>query len=126
MNTAESRLKKTLFIVEATSFEMHMLWERHVYKNPNPLKWEQMDGWLVTVGHLKKRPCCISVFWVKIDNQLIMFWYPTSQFVDHLMIDKWLGEHFCGKWDNQRRRAECDANNFYHCISAIKEKNTLD
>lgn len=131
MNTAESRLAKTLFIVEATSFEQFSLWETNALnsihcRNKSPLKWEQMNGWLVTVGRYKKRPCCISVSWARINGRLIMFYHPTSQFVDWNMIDKWIDKHFQGKWDNQIRRAKIDAQNFHLCIQAIEEKNNLD
>ena len=50
-----------------------------------------------------------------------MFYYPTSRFVDWNMINKWLDEHFQGKWDNQTRKAKTDAKNFHLCIQAINE-----
>ncbi len=126
MNTAESRLAKTLFIVEATSFEQYCLWENNASNSiycryKNSLKWEQMDGWLVTVGEYRKRQCCISVSWARINNKLVMFYYPTSRFVDWNMIDKWINKHFQGKWDKQTRKAKTDAQNFHLCIQAINE-----
>lgn len=126
MDTAESRLTKTLFIVEANRFEQHMLWEKYANNTMSRghLIWKQMDGWLVTVGKLYGRSICIDVFWYKIEGQLVMFWHPTSALVDHKMIDNWLDEHFTGTYDKGLRRASCDANNFHCCISAIKEKNT--
>ena len=128
MDTAESRLAKTLFIVEANRFEQQSLWERYAYSTMSrgDFIWEQMDGWLVTVGKLHGRPICIDVFWNKIEGQLVMFWHPTSALVDHKMIDNWLDENFHGTYNKGLRRASCDAQNFHQCISAIKEKNTLD
>lgn len=132
-DTAESRLKKTLFIVEATSNEVQGFWRDHAKENtfnPNPhytakVTWEQMDGWLVTVGHYTKRPVCISVMFNKLDGHIIMFWEPTSQLVDHKMIDKWLEKNFTGTYDKGYRRASCDASNFGHCLSAIRDANKL-
>lgn len=128
MNTAESRLAKTLFIVEANSFEQQTLWERHAKSTMSRgnFAWEQMDGWLVTVGKLHGRSICISTYWIKIEGRLIMFWHPTSALVDHKMIDNWPDEHFHGTYDKGLRRASCDANNFHCCLSAIKERNMFD
>jgi hypothetical protein len=120
MNTAEERLKKTLFIVEANSFEQFILWE----KNHEKVKWIQiMDGWLINVGEVNGRKCCLSVSWANIDNQLVMFYYPTSSIVDWRLIDEWLAQNFSGKWDNNTRNADCDAQNFHLCLQAIKEAN---
>lgn len=138
-DTAENRLKKTLFIVEATSFEQHALWRDHAKENnlnPSPgyakYTWEQVNpGWLVTVGHLgtakgkgenKKRPVCINVSWNRIDGHLVMFYDQCSQVADSVQTEKWLDENFKGKYDSRTRRAQCDAMNFGHCLSAIREK----
>jgi hypothetical protein len=121
-DTAENRLKNTLFIVEATSYEQHDLWDKWADKqNKN---WEQVNpGWLVQVGKLGKRPCCINTSWVKINGQLVMFYYQCSQVTDSLQAEKWLNKHFKGKWDNGTRTAHTDAMNFHHCIDAIDEAN---
>lgn len=118
--TAESRLAETMFIVEATSFEQHMLWEM----NHKKLKWEQVSqGWLVTVGKLDDRPCCITTSWARIDGQLVMFYEQCSQVTDCLQTYEWIHKHFNGTWDNGRRVASTDANNFHLCLDAVREKN---
>ena len=130
-DTAESRLKRTKFIVAATSNEQHQFWVDHAKQNtlnPNTfyaqkVEWQQMDGWHVTVGHFHKRPVCISVMWNKLDGHLVMFWEAVSQLIDYAMIEKWLDENFKGKYDGGNRRACCDASNFGHCLSAIREFN---
>jgi hypothetical protein len=127
-DTAESRLVKTMFIVEATSTEQHFLWSQWCKDSLSPtfgkLKWEQLNpGWLVTVGKIGKRPCCISVAWNRIEGQLVMFWHQCSQVTDSLQAEKWLEDNFKGTWDNGRRRASTDAMNFHHCIDAIQEAN---
>lgn len=131
-DTAEERLKRTLFIVEANSFEELALW-RDTAKNSDCLRkgvkgltWEQKHGWLITVGELDNRPCCISTSWVKIDGCLILFWYNCSQVTDSVQTDKWFEKHFKGTYDNGTRRATCDAMNFGHCLSAIKEYKKLN
>lgn len=119
-DTAESRLAETLFIVEATSFEQFSLWEKY----HDEYKWEQINGgWIVTVGTLDDRPCCISTFWARINGQLVMFYYQCSQVTDSLQTDEWLEKNFNGMWDNGHRRARTDAMNFHHCLHAIREKN---
>ena len=118
--TAESRLAETLFIVEATSFEQHMLWEKHSKTH----KWEQINnGWLVTVGKLDDRPCCITTSWARINGQLVMFYYQCSEVTDSVQMDNWLEKHFKGTWCGGHRRANTDAGNFHLCLNAIKDKN---
>lgn len=124
--TAEQLLKNTVFIVEATSFEQHCLWAQHSTDGPNypdypKVKWEQMYGWLIQVGKVGKRPVCISTSWVKLDGLLVMFWYNCSQITDSLQSEQWLEENFKGRYDNGTRPARIDAQNFGHCLSAIRE-----
>lgn len=128
-DTAENRLKETLFVVEATSFEEQALWCTHAAINSSERKiygkavsWKQMHGWLVTVGEFHKHPVCVSMHWNLIDGYPVMFYYATSRIVDHTMIDEWIDAHFSGTWDNGHRRAKTDAMNFHHCIHAIREK----
>ena len=42
------------------------------------------------------------------------------------MLDKWLDKYFTTKYDNNTRSATCDAMNFGHCLSAIREHKKLD
>lgn len=131
-NTAENRLKRTFFIVEANSFEVMSLWRDHAKQSDRANKfskqdWEQMpDGWPVTVGKLGKRPCCIDVRWFKIDGYLVMFYDQCSQVSDSIQTEKWLSKHFKGTYDSGTRRAWTDAMNFGHCLHAIKEQKEID
>lgn len=130
MSTPEDRLKETFFIVEATSFEQHSLWSNyakesdHRLYNHKGLKWEQMDGWMVTVGTLDDRPVCMSLSWVRIEGELVMFWYMCSQVTDSLMAEAWIDKYFTGRWDGGTRSAGTDAQNFHHCIHAIRDNAT--
>ena len=130
-DTAENRLKYTLFVVEATSFETQMLWEKWCKDSPEkPIrnrhatqKWEQKHGWLVTIGKIGKRPVCLSMTWNVIDGQWIMFYDQCSQVTDSVQTEKWLDIHFQGRWDNGTSRAITDAPNFHLCVEAINEAN---
>lgn len=71
--------------VEAYPFEQSALWE--VYEN----EWkEENHGYLETVGHIGDRPICISTMVHVVRGCRILFYHPTSQVVDHVMIDAWL------------------------------------
>lgn len=124
-DTAETRLKETLFCVKATSFEEYTLRSRWCVESPEnqePLfeKWEQLGGWGVTVGELDGRPVCVSMDWVRMDGHLIMFWEAVSQVVDQLQVEEWFAEHFTGTWGGGRR-AVTDASNFHFAVAAIDE-----
>ena len=56
------RLKRSVFLVEANSFEQLTLWQQHAHHSPHqkhfdytPLRWEQLDGYAVNVGKIGKR-----------------------------------------------------------------------
>jgi hypothetical protein len=118
--SAEENLKDTFFLVEADDFAKLRLWsENH---NRAEIKWEEGGcGYLVTVGHLNKRPVAITVTWDFINEKKICFWEATSELVDHKMIKEWLARHFTGRWDNDTRPATTNAMNFHHCLHAIQE-----
>ena len=118
--SAEDRLKETLFVVEATTFEQLCLWQQR----GKTLKWEQLgSGWMIQVGNLGTHICNISASWFRIEGQWVMFYYPCSRVSDSEQTDKWLDKHFTGKWDKGHRRARTNAMNFAHCIQAIREAN---
>lgn len=124
--TAESRLLKTRFVVSATSFEQHVLWCRYAKESPEriaptPVKWQQIaPGWIVEVGRIGLRPCCIAMDWSELDGELVCFYHDSSGVVDHEMIDRWINDRFKGTWGGGRR-AHSDAYNFHHCLQGIKE-----
>lgn len=125
-DTAESRLKVTDFLVEATHNEWHMLWSRwcsdsNECREPIFKKWEQLGGWLVTVGKLDGRPVCISLNWDRLDGFLVCDWEATSEVVDYKMVNKWLDEHFSGK-TKDGRRARCNAQNFHLCTHEFRNR----
>ena len=127
--TAESRLARTLFIVEATACEVHCLWCDNArdsqHRRFKSRTWEQINpGWLVTVGELALVPICVSTTWAKIDGHLVMFWEACSQVVDREQIDFWINDHFINTWNNGLP-AKTNAMNFHHCLSAIDQANEV-
>lgn len=78
-------------VVEATDFERHMLWTENGGMGTEKLKWiDNLLGLLETVGHLDDMPICISLMKAAVDGKLLLFWHPTSQVVDHRIIDAWM------------------------------------
>ncbi len=134
MNDKEfaKRLAETKFIVDATSHEVQMLWERHSDESNMKMsynghemprfKWEQLNpGVSQNVGRFADMPVCISLFWYRIDGIMVMFCEPTSQVVDHRLIDEWLKNNCQPKWDAGTRVAHCNAENFHHVIHYIQD-----
>ena len=127
---AEGRAKQSMFAVEATTAEYHFLWANHASESRtcrfDPIPWKQvMSGFGVTIGSLAGMPVVISLNWALIDGQLVMFWHPTSQVVDHRQIEEWLAKHFDAMWDKSTRRAVCDADNFHLCLNAVADANVV-
>lgn len=125
----ETRLKYTVFIVEATSFEQFSLWKENADESPNRdsntkgVSWEQVNpGELITIGKVGKMPVCLQTSFIKIDGQMVMFWELSSQVADYRMAEKWLKKNFKRKYDGGRP-AECGAWNFGHCLGAIRDIN---
>lgn len=129
----DSRLAKTVFVVEATGCEQTELWERYHEK----VTWVQDNpGRLVTVGYIKtvpanstlwdmlnrkfeSRPVCICLSWNLLNGKYVLFWYPTSSLVDNRMIEAWFKDNCTPPSYDHGRPANCNANNFVHCIHAI-------
>lgn len=83
-------LEGVVGVIEANSFERYTLWDRN-RRSEKPLTWEQeYSGLMETVGRLADRPVCISLIKARVSGHLLLFIYPTSQVVDHLLIDAWL------------------------------------
>lgn len=80
-------------VVEANSYEKHMLWNENRQRE-SPRVWEEnLSGFIETIGHINKVPVCISLNTAEVAYQKILFVDPTSQVVDHRMVDKWLKDN---------------------------------
>lgn len=87
MTYQEEYLEGITGVVEANSFENLCLWEKHQDKKT----WlSSGTGFGATVGHLDGRPVCVSFFKATINGHKILFIDPTSEVVDHKMIQEWL------------------------------------
>lgn len=85
-------LEGVVGVVEATNCEKHFLWKEN-RDRVHPRKWEEnLSGLGQTVGRLAGMPVCISLLTATVDGRKLLFVHPTSQVVDHRMIDLWLKE----------------------------------
>lgn len=114
------------FVVEASSFEQQALWEAHAVQaggdNSTRIDWlDQTRGWLLEIGRLDNRPICINVRGSLLNGLAVLFYDATSQVVDWQMIEDWFQERCWPKWDNNTRRAHCDAANFHHCLQVARQ-----
>ncbi len=125
--SAEDRLKQTVYLIEASHFEQFTLWDRWAAGSKNcrrlHLKWEQSNGYLVTVGHLDKRPIVISMSWDIIEDHPVCFWEPTSELVDHKMIQNWFSKNYTAK-THDGRYAKTNADNFHHVTDELDHRKT--
>ncbi len=124
MKTVDKRFKDVVFVVEATHFEQHCLWKEHHEK----LNWEEdSHGFWQTIGHIADMPITINVFFAKILGQTICFYESPSMVTHHDMVKDWIIKQAGNpKWDNESRRAHCDAWNFHHCVAACRQANGED
>ena len=112
-------MQGTVFAVEANTFEQRILYG--AYKDE--VRWVgDNSGYLPTIGHIDDRPVCVSLFWVEIDGKRVLFYHPTSQAVDHKLIEEWLDANMPLNEYNGRK-TRCDADNFHMCVGAVREMN---
>ncbi len=132
----DKRLLETFYVVEANSHEQHQIWRDNQYNvmsyihekiDKNEIfkllpehKYEQdPSGFLMHVGTFHKEPVCICISFCKLDNETIMFYYATSNTVNHDIIEEWLKEHCNPQYHG--RRSHCDSNNFHLCSQAVSD-----
>lgn len=106
---------KTLFTVEANTFEISALRKEHGDY------WDDYNhcGRMIPIGFVDNKPVCFQVEWAKINGILVAFWSATSQVVDYKMIEDWFVLH-CNPTHNGRQ-SRCDAQNFHQCLSKTRE-----
>ncbi len=102
------------FVVEANSFEKHVLWTHYGIdlRLSGKFPWHDEDsGKSAQIGTVDGRPVCLSIEYVIINNKRVMFYDAMSQVVDHRLIDEWFSFY--------SRKDRCGAQNFHHCLAAI-------
>ncbi len=104
-------------VVEATSFEQHVLWKENRERN-KPRAWDDRgrSGYMPAVGKVGDSTVRISIFKVPIDDQMILFYHDVSSIVDHEQIRQWLDDYLPASahedGDKNLRLNHHDAQNF--------------
>ena len=87
---------KTVFLVEATDFERHALWEK--WHDEFGIWTQASEGDMQTIGYVtvqnKIKPIVLSFLRTFISGHQVMFYYPSSQSVDYEVVDKWI-KRYC-------------------------------
>ena len=107
-------------VVEATNFEKHCLWENN-QRSPRKRTWvETGHGFLEKVGFLADNPICISLLTAVVDDHKLLFTHPTSQVVDHRVIDAWMATHLPKSAYRDGRINRIDAMNFHNIFPRLE------
>ncbi|OWZ90387.1 hypothetical protein B9J07_27765 [Sinorhizobium sp. LM21] len=109
-------------IVEANSFETMCLWRTWT---DNKKSWVSTGhGYGPTVGTLAGMPVCISILTATVEGEKILFIDPTSQVVDHRLIEIWLKLNVPSALRKDGYLNKTDAMNFSNVLATAKEKVT--
>jgi len=115
MFSRRNEISNAKYIVEATINEMHYI--LHEASQIDGVTVEEARvGTMDVIGSLKvgnqDMPVVVTTFFSKINGHLVAFYEPTSQVVDHRMVDAWISKFEAAKLKNK-----CDASNYAHCIA---------
>lgn len=81
-------------IVEANTYEQHMLWNENRHR-AQPKTWkENPSGLLEVIGHFCDMPVCVSLITAEVGGHKLAFVHAISQVVDYRMIDSWMNVAF--------------------------------
>jgi len=96
----QRRLDEVEYIVEATSNEIQLLWERHSPQSllalGDPRAAGRLDinvignGLSVEVGTIDERPVVAVLWFYRVGSLTVLFWEATSTAVDYDLIRRWL------------------------------------
>lgn len=116
--------KKVDYAIEATDNEAFFLWEKHHEAH----SWQQnYHGYLATAKVIKvlgedgtaaSFPICVSLTWCVIDGRTVLFYEPTSRFVDWNVIHEFVKENLLNP-----RHTKTNAANPHIVFHAIRERN---
>jgi len=131
--SAEERMKKTFFAVEANSFELTTLWNKNAHDgyergDNKGVQWDQIsNGWGVHVGNIGDNKLDLQVWmrvnWARIEGKLVLFWYPSGNYVDYKLCEAWIEKYISNPNDAKHHTLNSYASNFHKCLNAIKESN---
>lgn len=96
----KEKLTSTAYAVEATDFEVFSLWNMysknsevthtiHQKVNFSP----ELQGYVITVGDIYGNEVAISLSFMTVKDNTIMFYCPISETVSYSMINKWLTDN---------------------------------
>lgn len=105
-----------VYMVETTSYEKLALW-REYHKE---LNWQEVThgGPMFQLGELAGRPIVLSVNIISILGRKVMFYEPTSQVVDWVMVEDFLKK----SWPNVQMT---NGMNFFNAVHYIRELNKV-
>jgi len=111
----DERFLDTVYFVEATSFELQILWQRNdAKKRRNRVKWEEdLRGLFLVIGDFYGRPVTVRFSFAKLNGKRVCFYEASSQVVNYEMVREFL-EKECGV------SGHCDAQNFHLCLAAVE------
>lgn len=103
-----------VYMIEANSFESMSLWREY----NEALEWKECTsgGPMFQLGELDSRPIVLGVNIIKVDGRKVMFYDPTSQVVDWVMVEDFLEK----SWPNAKKT---NAMNFFNAVHYIRDLN---
>lgn len=120
--TKEEKLQKSVFFVEANSFEQLCLWQENKDEN-----WIQdYSGFSQYIGSInddEEKPVWVEFSFNDILGHKVCFYSPTSRYVDNKMIREYLETNYPKTWDDGKRQAFTNSMNFHHVLNHIRTLN---
>lgn len=119
---AADLLGRAAAFIEASSFEVHMLWSHHhpegrrMHGMPGSRdpRWKDGTlGWMFGLGELDGLPVVMSIRTAAILDHPVVFWHMTSVVTDSRMVDSWWNEF------GNTHAMRSDAMNFHNVLSHL-------
>jgi hypothetical protein len=104
-STLAKHLSESVFAVEASIYEQHLLWQQFALEadhlsrlkgasDVHRIQWKShLTGEGKTIGMVAGRPISLMFSWDTLRGKKIVFWWATSELVDHKMANDWLHLH---------------------------------
>lgn len=99
-NSLKEKLTSTAYAVEATDFEIFSLWNMYSKNSevihtihPKVNFSPDLQGYVITVGDIYGNEVAISLSFMTVKDNTIMFYCPISETISYAMINKWLTDN---------------------------------
>lgn len=118
----DANRRAAVYLIEADDFAQLRLWIEHAeggdgqgWKSPfKRVPWEQITlGYSHAIGEFGGMPVCVCVSFARVKGHVVAFYEPTSQVVDHRMVEEWLKTEFPAS------RGKTNAQNFHNCLGEL-------